>query len=268
MGQIHERLHILDQRNHCRRERNIVNESGSYTGKKQNKEGNQVAVAVHHFNPLFRNCRNDAGIFHAPHQNEEPHEEHECVQIHLFKSILRIDTTEEQCRHTARHGDRCRFQTKMGMDNEAEDRKRENHKRPAENRFVFHAGHNINFFQLLRTHADTGKIILENEKDCNQDDNDRNENDRSQIHKEVIEIQVCRGTDHDVWRIPDHKCRTAYVAHQYFRNQNRHGRHTEHAAQGNRHGRDQERCRDRINECRPHRRDDRKQNQQLPRRSF
>ena len=108
------------------------------------------------------------------------------------------------------------------MDNEAEDRKRENHKRPAENRFVFHAGHNINFFQLLRTHADTGKIILENEKDRNQDDNDRNENDRSQIHKEVIEIQVCRGTDHDVWRISDHKCRTAYVAHQYFRNQNRH----------------------------------------------
>jgi hypothetical protein len=64
------------------------------------------------------------------------------------------------------------------------------------------------------------------------------------------------------------KCRTAYVAHQYFRNQNRHGRHTEHAAQGNRHGRDQECRRDRINERRPHRRDDRKQNQQLPRRSL
>lgn len=42
----------------------------------------------------------------------------------------------------------------MGMDNEAEDRKRKNHKRTAENRFVFHAGHNINFsssFALIRT---------------------------------------------------------------------------------------------------------------------
>ena len=110
-----------------------------------------------------------------------------------------------------------------------------------------------------------GQFLPEDEEDTDEGSHNGNHDYRRQVHQEVIEIQVGSRTDHDVWRVADHKSRTADVAHEDFRHQNRYRGNLQHTAEGNGHRGNEERRSNRIDKGCTYGSDAGEKHQQLPR---
>ena len=161
---------------------------------------------------------------------------------------MRIHTAGKDGKHTACEGNRCRFDTDKIVDDEAENGQSQNGDGFLENGIVRNDGRNTDFPQFFRSHFCFWKFLAVNDFQVDDACSHIKQGDRTGIHGKIIKYEMCRGTDHDIWRIADHRAGTANIGKKDFCDQSGDRGDMDTAAEGNRHGSDEEYSSDGIHE--------------------
>ena len=238
----------MDQGDHRCCKRDIVDECRSDTGKPENGESKGFRVTADRTDACLGEGVDNACRFKATYDNEETDKEEERIPVHITEYFMRIHTAGKDGKHTACEGDRCRFDTDKIVDDEAENGQSQNGDGFLENGIVRNDGRNTDFPQFFRSHFCFWKFLAVNDFQVDDACSHIKQGDRTGIHGKIIKYEMCRGTDHDIWRIADHRAGTANIGKKDFCDQSGDRGDMDTAAEGNRHGSDEEYSSDGIHE--------------------
>ena len=262
------RPHVLNQRNHRRNERNVVEERRDDRAHPQDEHRRLRHVAAREIDALHRKVANDARLHEAADGDEETDEEEDSRPfdaVHRVLDELFLADQKEQEERT-RNRDERGLKTRERMKEEHQDDQSEHEQALPEKRDV------LELVPLVFLHHESLKLGLRRQMLAIEQDEDRRDEDEvdDRDDREVLderrERQLLDGAaDHDVRRIADERRRAADVRRDDLRQKIRHDVDMKLRRDAERDRHHQEHRRHVVEECRADGRDQRQVDQEIHR---
>ena len=260
------RPHVLNQRNHRRNERNVVEERRNDRTHPQDEHRRLRHVTAREIDAMHRKIADDARLHEAADGDEETDEEEDrrpLDAVHRVLDELFLADQKEQ-EERARNRDERRLKTRERMEEEHQDDQSENEQTLPEKRDVFEL---VPFILLhhesLELRLRRQMLAVEQDED-RRDDDEVDDRDDREVLNERRERQLLDGAaDHDVRRIADERRRAADVRRDDLRQKIRHDIDMELRRDAERDRHHQENRRHVVKERRANGRDQRQVDQEI-----